>query len=122
MTNRLEVYERYMTAWSPISTSDRAQVLGETVSEGVAYRDAMTHREGAQDLAQHLSFFQERSPGSSFRLLSMLNWGSDALANWQIVDAGGAPGFTGYDALTFAEDGRIASILGFSDTDKQRLR
>lgn len=122
MKNRLRLYELYVTAWSAISASERAERLGATVSEDVAYRDALTRCKGAPALGEHLGAFQERSPGSSFRLLSMLSWEADALAHWQFVDAQGKAGFEGYDALTFAEDGRIASIVGFSDSDKQRLK
>ena len=122
MTSRLGLYERYITAWSAMGTSERMSLLAQTVTEDIAYRDATVRCEGASALGEHLNTFQERSPGSSFRLLSMLSWGADGLAKWQIVDAEGEPGFSGYDAMTFAEDGRISSIVGFSETDKQRLK
>ena len=119
---RLSLYERYLTAWSPVSPMERRGVLGETVVDDLPYRDAMARLDGAEALARHLDEFQRRQPGGAFRLVSLLAWGSDALARWQFVDAAGEPGFAGYDALTFAPDGRIASIVGFSDVDKYRLR
>ncbi len=122
MKSRLELYEHYITAWSAMDFDERMAILSRTVADDVVYRDAMFEGSGAAALCEHLTTFQQRSPGSSFRLLSMLSWDADALANWQIVDRGGKPGFSGYDALTFAEDGRIASIVGFSATDKQRLK
>ena len=120
--DRLDLYKRYATAWSAISDSERAERLADTLIEDIDYRDALNRSTGAPALARHLSGFQERFPGSSFRVLFVLNWEADALAKWQFVDAKGNPGFEGYDALTFAQDGRIASIVGFSDSEKQRLK
>ena len=121
-SNRSLLYRHYVSAWSALSDADRMQVLSETLSKAVAYRDAMTQRSGLEGVAQHLSAFQERRPGCSFRLISMLSWGSDALANWQFVDSAGEPGLTGYDALTYNDNGLIPSIVGFSDTQKQQIK
>ena len=120
--NRLDTYERYVTAWSPLSDAERARVLSETVSDDVQYRDANGPRSGPVQLAAFLSGFQDRHPGASFRTVSLLNWGGDGLARWQFIDADGKPGFEGYDAITWAADGRMATIVGFSDSDKQRLK
>ena len=39
--NKRSIYQRYLTAWSPISDAERLQVLVETMTSGIAYLDAL---------------------------------------------------------------------------------
>jgi hypothetical protein len=76
---------------------------------------------GLADVAEHLKGFQVRSPGGSFRTNNKIGWGTYALAEWQFVDAKGDAGFSGYDVLTFDEEGLISTILMFSNVEAQKL-
>jgi hypothetical protein len=51
----------------------------------------------------------------------MIDWGTHALAEWQLVDAKGDAGFSGYDILTFDEQGLILTILLFGNVEAQKL-
>jgi hypothetical protein len=47
--------------------------------------------------------------------------GPHALAEWQLVDTNGDPGFSGYDVLTFDGEGRILTILMLVNVEAQKL-
>ncbi len=118
---RVEVYELYLAAWSPVSDAERARMLRESLSEQIVFSNPMQTRHGLSDVAEHLRGFQVRSPGDSFRMNNMLGWGEYALAEWQWVHAKGDAGFSGYDVLTFDEQGLIATILLFGNVEAQKL-
>jgi hypothetical protein len=119
---RVDAYELYISAWSAISDDERLRRLRASVAQAIIFRNAMKTRNGRADVVEHLEAFQKRSPGGSFRLMSMLGFENQGLATWKFFDAEGQGGFSGFDALTFDEEGRISYILMFSDVEKQRLK
>jgi hypothetical protein len=119
---RVDAYELYISAWSAISDEERLRRLRASVAQAIIFRNAMKTRNSLADVVEHLEAFQQRSPGGSFRLMSMLGFENQGLATWKFFDAEGQGGFSGFDALTFDEDGRISYILMFSDLEKQRLK
>ena len=119
---RVDAYELYISAWSAISDEERLRRLRASVAQAIIFRNAMKTRNSLADVVEHLEAFQKRSPGGSFRLMSMLGFENQGLATWKFFDAEGQGGFSGFDALTFDEEGRISYILMFSDLEKQRLK
>ena len=95
--------------------------LASRLAEQAIFTNPQKTRHGRADVADHLKDFQLRSPGDSFRLNNMVGWGSYALAEWQWVHAEGNPGVSGYDVLTFDENGLISSILLFGNVEAQKL-
>lgn len=61
--NRLDLYERYVTAWSSLSAVERMTVLADTVSQDVNYRDANTRRRGLAALGEFLMRISGTSAG-----------------------------------------------------------
>jgi len=123
MTDKhVDVYDLYISAWSAISDEERLRRLRASVAQAIIFRNAMKTRNSLAEVVEHLEAFQQRSPGGSFRLMSMLGFENQGLATWKFFDAEGQGGFSGFDALTFDEDGRISYILMFSDVEKQRLK
>ena len=118
---RVQIYEVYLAAWSAVPDADRARILQESLSEDVVFDNPQQSRRGRADVAMHLEAFQARSPGGSFRMNNMVGWGSSALAEWQVVDADGKPGFSGYDVLSFDGEGLISHILLFANLEPQKL-
>ena len=118
---RVDAYELYISAWSAISDEERLRRLRASVAQAIIFRNAMKTRNSLAEV-EHLEAFQQRSPGGSFRLMSMLGFENQGLATWKFFDAEGQGGFSGFDALTFDEEGRISYILMFSDLEKQRLK
>ncbi len=118
---RVQTYDRYLAAWSAIPDAERARMLRESLSEQIVFTNPQQTRCGLSEVVEHLEGFQVRSPGGSFRMNSMVGWGAYALAEWQLVDAKGSPGFSGYDVLTFDEQGLISTILLFGNVEAQKL-
>lgn len=118
---RVQTYDLYLAAWSALPDAERARMLRESLSEQVVFTNPMQTRRGLSDVAEHLKGFQLRSPGGSFRTNNIIGWGEYALAEWQLVDAKGDAGFSGYDVLTFDEQGLISTILLFGNVEAQKL-
>jgi hypothetical protein len=114
-------YDVYLAAWSNISADERRELLNQSVSERVVFTNPQRYRSGKPALAEHLEGFQRRSPDGSFRMNNMLGWDRHALAEWQFVGSDEAPGFSGYDVLTFDGDGLISEILLFGNVEAQKL-
>ncbi len=118
---RVQTYDLYLAAWSAVPDDERARMLRESLPEQIVFTNPQQTRHGLSELAEHLEGFQVRQPGGSFRQNSMVGWGNYALAEWQLVDAKGEPGFSGYDVLTFDEQGLISTILLFGTVEAQKL-
>ncbi len=118
---RVQMYDLYLAAWSAVPDAERRQMLRESLSETIVFENPMQTRRGLADVVKHLEGFQVRSPGGSFRMNNMVGWAAGALAEWQLVNAQGEPGVSGYDVLTFDEHGRISNILLFGNVEAQKL-
>ena len=118
---RAQTYELYLAAWAAISEADREGKLRESCAEDVVFANPTQSRHGIADVIEHLEGFQKRSPGGSFRMNNMVGWADHGLAEWQLVDAHGQPGFSGYDVMTFDEHGLISSIVLFSNVEAHKL-
>jgi hypothetical protein len=118
---RAQIYDLYLAAWSAVSDAERARMLRESLSEDIVFKNPLQTRHGLAEVTEHLEGFQVRSPGGSFRMNNMVGWSTYALAEWQLVDAKGDAGFSGYDVLTFDEQGLISTILLFGNVEAQKL-
>jgi hypothetical protein len=85
------------------------------------FQNSTSHPPWLAEVTEHLEGFQVRSPCGSFRMNTMVDWGTCALTEWQLVDAKGNAGFSGYDVLTFDEQSLISTILLFSNVEAQKL-
>ncbi|SOB87105.1 SnoaL-like domain-containing protein [Sphingomonas guangdongensis] len=117
----VETYDRYLAAWSDVSTVERESLLNQSLSDRIVFANPQQNRSGKRAVAEHLEGFQRRMPGGSFRMNNMVGWGDCALAEWQLVDATGCPGFSGYDVVTFDSHGLITEILLFGNVEAQKL-
>lgn len=117
----VQAYETYLIGWSAVSDSERERVLRECLSEKVVLTVPSQERREIEGVAAHLKEFQAGHPGDSFRLNNLIGWGAHALAEWQWIDTQGNAGMTGYDVLTFDEQGRILTILIFANIEEQKL-
>ena len=118
---RVQTYELYLAAWAAIPDAERESRLRASVTNDVVFENPMQTRRGIADVVEHLEGFQARSPGGLFRMNNMIGWDSHAMAEWQMVNAQGEPGFSGYDILAFNEQGLISTILLFGNVEKQKL-
>ena len=118
---RAQTYDLYLAAWSAIPDADRAKMLRESCAEDIVFTNPTQSRHGVADLIEHLEGFQNRTPGGSFRMNNMVGWANYGLAEWQLMDAQGQPGFSGYDVVTFDDQGFISNILLFGNVEAQKL-
>jgi len=110
---RVQRYNLYLAAWSQVSGEERARMLQESCSVNIVFTTSIQTRHGLADLAAHLN--------DSFRMNNLIGWGSYGLAEWQWVSSEGEAGVSGYDVLTFDEQGLISSILLFANVEAQKL-
>jgi SnoaL-like domain len=121
MTDRVTPYENYLQAWSGVSDEDRLGLLKQCISEDMKFLNQVKARSGILDVADHMDGFQRQMPGASFRLNNMVGWGDYALAEWQLIDAEGNAGFSGYDSLTFDIAGLISNIVMVTNIEPQKI-
>ncbi len=121
VNDRAATYELYLAAWSPVNDDERRNLLRKSLKEEAVFLNMQTPRRGINEIAQHLKEFQTHIPGGTFRLNSLIGWGSNALAEWQLIKPNGEPGFSGYDVLTFTEEGVISNILMFTNVESQKI-
>ena len=119
--DRARLYDVYLAAWSGIPDAERHRMLHESLSETIVFANPMKTRRGITEVAEHLAGFQQRSPGGSFRMNNMVGWEDHALAEWQLIDAQGEPGVSGYDVLKFDGQGLILTILLFGNVEGQKV-
>ena len=119
--SHLKSYERYLFAWSNVSSADREKLLRESVIEDVIFKNPLQTRHRIPDVITHLEGFQARFPGGSFRMNNMIGWGNNAIAEWQLVEGNGMLGFSGSDILKFDDNGLIVTILLFGNVEQQKL-
>ena len=118
---RVRTYDMYLAAWSDIADDDRARMLRDSLSERIVFTNPQQTRQGIDEVIEHLEGFQRRTPGGAFRMNNMVGWANHGLAEWQLVDAEGKPGFSGYDVVTFDDQGLIETILLFGSVEAQKL-
>ena len=102
-----DTYALYLDAWGPIAREERVDLLRRSLAETIVFTNPTQIRRGMDDIMAHLESFQQRTPGGRFRMNNMVGWGIHGLAEWQLVDGDGQPGFSGYDVVTFDADGLI---------------
>jgi hypothetical protein len=119
--DRSNPYESYLKAWAGVSSEERLALLKHSITEDMTFLNPVKSRHGIADVADHLASFQLQMPGASFRLNNMVGWGAYALAEWQLVDAEGGFGFSGYDSLTFDANGLISAIVMVTNIEPQKI-
>lgn len=119
--DKVRTYDLYLAAWSDVPDEERARMLRESLSEQIVFANPQQIRHGIGEVIEHLRGFQKRSPGGSFRMNNMVGWANNGLAEWQLVDAAGSAGPSGYDVVTFDERGLISAITLFGNVEAQKL-
>lgn len=106
-------WEMYGKAWSPITEAERKQLLQNSLTPNFSYIDPRIECHGHADVIRNLEAFQQRQPGGSFALKSILPHHDVALVNWQLIKPDGTGANLGFDFVRFAPSGLIESITGF---------
>ncbi len=106
-------WERYGESWSAVSDTERRDLLTLSLTPDFFYVDPRIECRGHEDIVKLMEAFQQREPGGSFALKSMLTHHDAALVNWQWIQRDGAATSLGFDCVRFDISGRTEEITGF---------
>jgi uncharacterized protein YndB with AHSA1/START domain len=109
------IVDGFFALWSNPDAEARAQALAQLARDDVAFRDRFAALEGRADLLDHIAASQVHMPGVALRRAGAVrSCQGTALVAWTAV-AGDRTVARGSNVFTFAADGRVASVVGFSD-------
>lgn len=104
----------YQAAWGEPDADARRQLLTAAWAEDAIYLDPSARVEGREALVQHIAGFRETFPGHAIEPTTDLDAHAGYLRfGWRMVDADGNEILEGVDFGTYAEDGKLTSIVGF---------
>ncbi|HZG04865.1 MAG TPA: nuclear transport factor 2 family protein [Streptomyces sp.] len=117
MSNLKTAVERYFAAWNAQDAEALRKAVAEAWTEDGTYTDPMADVRGHDQLAATIAAVHEQFPGFEFRMTGEVDGHHHtARFTWDLVStADGSSPAAGFDVITLAGDGRIASVLGFLD-------
>jgi len=65
-------WELYSKAWSPVSDAEQKELLNDSLTQDFSYIDPRIECHGQEEVIPNLETFQQRQPGGSFALRSIL--------------------------------------------------
>ena len=110
----VELYKRYVTAFSAISDQERRKILDSVLDTKVLYRNPTMEGTGPQIVIDDIQQFQTKFPGGQFSLYSVSEHHDVALMEWQLILADGTPGVRGHDAIRVTPEGQFGQIVTFA--------
>ncbi|WP_405717853.1 nuclear transport factor 2 family protein [Streptomyces sp. NBC_00046] len=117
MTAYAEAVQRYFAAWNAATAEELAKAVAAAFTESATYTDPLADVRGHEELAATIDGAHQQFPGFEFRLTGTPD-GHHGIARfgWELVStADGSGPVAGFDVITLADDGRIASVSGFLD-------
>jgi len=103
-----------LASWGEPDADRRRQLLAESVTDDVAFRDAFSCTRGRDDLEAHVAAAAIHMPGVRLRRKGDLQQCQGvALAEWEASGADGQPRGSGRNVYELAPDGRIRAATGF---------
>jgi uncharacterized protein YndB with AHSA1/START domain len=117
LANAASTIDRYFLAWSEKDAAKRSDLVRETTTSAVVFRDAFGATEGQAELEAHVAASQVHMPG-----ISLVREGEPrvcqgtGVVSWTARADDGAVRGRGDNVLDFAPDGRIARVVGLWGT------
>ena len=109
-----EIVGIYVRAWSEPDATHRGHLLQQCWTDDGTYCDPRVQWRGREALNTGISDFQQRLPGTTFRLTGPIEVHHDVLRfRWSMHRADGSVALIGTDFGELAEDGRLRRITGF---------
>jgi hypothetical protein len=110
-----DVVAIYVQAWHEPDEAARRRLLEQSWADDGVYADAAATIEGREALVTAITEFHAERPGVTIEIRSRIDgFGPHFRFVWTTVDANGDELRAGIDIGRLDENGRIASILGFS--------
>ncbi|HEY3954009.1 MAG TPA: nuclear transport factor 2 family protein [Streptosporangiaceae bacterium] len=111
-----EIAERYIACWNEADPGRRHKLIDELWAEDASYVDPMAEARGRDEIDALVGAVRAQFPGLTFSLAGPVDaHHRQARFGWSLGPAGGEPVVLGFDVAVAAEDGRLASVLGFLD-------
>lgn len=108
--------DAYVAAWNHNDAAARRDAVRSAFADGGHYRDPVMAAAGHDAIAAMLGAVQEKFPGFVLRRTSPVDHHGGGLRfAWTLGPAEGPPAVEGVDFCCIAEDGRLASVVGFID-------
>ncbi|MBS0522634.1 MAG: nuclear transport factor 2 family protein [Proteobacteria bacterium] len=122
MSNVNEVVVRYLAAWNEREPKKRRELVAKTWAEDGTYVDAARDGKGHDSLDAMIATAQGHFPGYRLNLASGIELHHDYVRfSWAAGGTTDAPLFIkGTDFVVLAGDGRIKSVVGFTDAAPAR--
>jgi hypothetical protein len=122
MSNVNEVVVRYLAAWNEREPKKRRELVAKAWTEDGTYVDAARDGKGHESLDAMIATAQGHFPGYRLNLASGIEVHHDYLRfSWAAGGTADAPLFIkGTDFVALADDGRIKSVVGFTDAAPAR--
>ena len=109
----LKTWNRYQSAWGPMSDAQRRQLLEQSVANEIVYTDPASQVQGVEALVERIAASQAQYAGSHFQNDSFLEHHGQGLFHWTMYDAKGAVFVKGSSFGRFGDDGRLVQATGF---------
>jgi len=114
----LDPIAAYGAAWLETDDARRLELLERAWDDDAVYCDPLDRVVGRQALADHIAATQAALPGGSIAITTEpVRHHDAAFFRWAMRDAAGTTVLTGFDVVQLREDGAIARLTGFFDTD-----
>ena len=86
-------YDLYVKAWSPVSATERLDLLTECMAADCDYSDNVSYTQGPSGLAAVMENFQRKTPGGYFIVDEFFVQHNRALIHWRAMDGAHAVRF-----------------------------
>ena len=96
-----------------VSTEERQRLLAASVSNEVLSTNPGDEAKGLENLMAHVEQFQQRLPGSYFKINSLKFHHEQVLTEWTLYKADGAVVTTAHTYGVFNDEGRLNKLIGF---------
>jgi hypothetical protein len=108
-----QVWNSYLEAYGNVSTEDRRRLLAASVSNDVLSTNPGDEAQGLENLVAHVEQFQNRLPGSYFKINSLKFHHEQVLTEWTLYKADGNAVTTAHTYGVFNDQGRLKKLIGF---------
>ncbi|WP_446743532.1 nuclear transport factor 2 family protein [Silvibacterium acidisoli] len=108
-----KVWNSYLEAYGSVSGEDRKRLLKESVSDDVLSINPGDDTHGLENLVTHVEKFQQRLPGSYFKINSLKFHHEQVLTEWTLYKADGTAVTTAHTYGIFNDQGRLKKLIGF---------
>ena len=107
------VYKHYFAVFAETVPSKREELVRSVVAEDIMYSNPGVCGKGIDSLLSHISRFQERFPGGSFRINWVRHQHDQLLGEWTQLTKEGAEIVTAHSYAQLDQSGRINRFAGF---------